>query len=109
MTTLESRCSVMLTTHSMEEAEALCTRIGVMVNGQMQCLGSAQHLKHRFGQGYEVTLKLASPEEHNVFGLLKRVKLAGMLFGGPTNQNSNVDLESKGNVCKLFLHLKHIY
>lgn len=29
MSTVESRCSVMLTTHSMEEAEALCTRIGV--------------------------------------------------------------------------------
>lgn len=29
MSTLESRCSVILTTHSMEEAEALCTRIGV--------------------------------------------------------------------------------
>jgi ABC-type multidrug transport system ATPase subunit len=47
-------CSVILTTHSMEEAEALCTRIGIMVNGQLRCLGTSQHLKNRFGQGFEV-------------------------------------------------------
>jgi ATP-binding cassette subfamily A (ABC1) protein 3 len=78
MSTMESRCSVMLTTHSMEEAEALCTRIGVMVNGQLQCLGSAQHLKHRFGQGYEVTLKLQTPAEAAVHGLLSRMRTAGL-------------------------------
>ena len=44
----------------MEEAEALCTRIGVMVNGRLCCVGSGQHLKHRFGNGYEVNIKTAS-------------------------------------------------
>jgi ABC-type multidrug transport system ATPase subunit len=29
MSTQDARCSVILTTHSMEEAEALCTRIGI--------------------------------------------------------------------------------
>ena len=43
----------------MEEAEALCTRIGVMVNGRLCCIGSGQHLKHRFGNGYEVNIKTA--------------------------------------------------
>lgn len=51
--------SVILTTHSMEEAEALCSRIGIMVGGQMQCIGSAQHLKSRFGTGY--TIEVPSP------------------------------------------------
>jgi ABC-type multidrug transport system ATPase subunit len=46
--------SVVLTTHSMEEAEALCNRIGIMVKGQLQVLGSVQHLKTRFGDGYEL-------------------------------------------------------
>eukprot|EP00094_Tigriopus_californicus_P002639 TCALIF_02551-PA protein Name:"Similar to Abca7 ATP-binding cassette sub-family A member 7 (Rattus norvegicus)" AED:0.06 eAED:0.06 QI:3223/1/1/1/0.88/0.92/28/283/1389 len=49
--------SVVLTSHSMEECEALCTRLGIMVNGQFQCLGSAQHLKNRFGSGYTLTLR----------------------------------------------------
>jgi ABC-type multidrug transport system ATPase subunit len=51
--TMQGR-SVILTTHSMEEAEALCGRIGILVNGQLQCLGNAQHLKHRFGSGYQL-------------------------------------------------------
>lgn len=29
-------CSVMLTSHSMEECEALCSRIGIMVDGQLK-------------------------------------------------------------------------
>lgn len=32
---------------SMEECEALCTRLAIMVNGRLKCLGSIQHLKNR--------------------------------------------------------------
>ncbi|KAH9148224.1 hypothetical protein LEN26_004557 [Aphanomyces euteiches] len=35
----------------MEECEALCTRVGIMVGGRLRCLGSIQHLKNRFGDG----------------------------------------------------------
>jgi len=44
--------SIVLTTHSLEEAEALCTRMGIMVNGRFRCLGSPQHLKNKFSKGY---------------------------------------------------------
>ena len=93
VSTVDAKCSVILTTHSMEEAEALCTRIGiskslivipntgrsicefvfylpmlcvymlrflyptVVVNGRLRCLGSGQHLKNRFGSGYEIDIK----------------------------------------------------
>mmetsp|Transcript_13128 Transcript_13128/g.14208 ORF Transcript_13128/g.14208 Transcript_13128/m.14208 type:complete len:1376 (-) Transcript_13128:742-4869(-) len=53
-----SNRSVILTTHSMEEAEALCRRIGIMVQGQLRALGSKLHLKNKFGSGYELTIKL---------------------------------------------------
>ena len=53
----EERTSVILTTHSMEECEALCPRIGIMANGRLSCIGSAQRLKSRFGQGYQVEMK----------------------------------------------------
>jgi ABC-type multidrug transport system ATPase subunit len=58
MSTREGKCSVILTTHSMEEAEALCSRIGIMVAGRLRCLGSGQHLKVRHGSGYEVDVKI---------------------------------------------------
>uniref|UniRef100_A0A672GMS6 P-type phospholipid transporter n=1 Tax=Salarias fasciatus TaxID=181472 RepID=A0A672GMS6_SALFA len=50
--------SVILTSHSMEECEALCTRMAIMVNGRFKCLGSIQHLKSRFGEGYTVIVRV---------------------------------------------------
>ncbi|CAH8434439.1 unnamed protein product [Schistosoma turkestanicum] len=50
--------SVILTTHSMEECEALCQQIGIMINGKLKCFGSSQHLKNRFGNGYRVEIRL---------------------------------------------------
>ncbi|PWA27102.1 hypothetical protein CCH79_00011695 [Gambusia affinis] len=50
--------SVILTSHSMEECEALCTRMAIMVNGRFKCLGSIQHLKSRFGDGYTVIVRV---------------------------------------------------
>ena len=43
--------SLILTTHSMDETEALCTSIGIMVNGELKCLGSLQNLKSKYGEG----------------------------------------------------------
>lgn len=40
-------CQPVLSVHSMEECEALCTRLAIMVNGRLRCLGSIQHLKNR--------------------------------------------------------------
>ena len=53
-----SHRAVILTTHSMDEAEALCKRIAIMVNGQIRALGTKQHLKNKFGSGFELVLKL---------------------------------------------------
>ena len=50
--------SVVLTTHLLDEAEALCSRIAIMTLGQVKCLGSAQHLRSKFGEGYHIALNL---------------------------------------------------
>ncbi|XP_063057110.1 phospholipid-transporting ATPase ABCA1 [Engraulis encrasicolus] len=55
--------AVVLTSHSMEECEALCTRMAIMVNGRFRCLGTVQHLKNRFGDGYTIILRLLVPSE----------------------------------------------
>ena len=44
---------MILTTHSLEECEALCSRVGVMVSGTFKCLGSIQHVRDKFGAGYD--------------------------------------------------------
>ncbi|CAH2236791.1 jg8550 [Pararge aegeria aegeria] len=51
-----------LTSHSMEECEALCDRLTIMVNGRFQALGSPQHLKNKFSQGFTLTIKIKLKE-----------------------------------------------
>lgn len=55
-----SGTSIVLTSHSMEECEAICTRLAIMVNGQFKCIGSAQHLKNQFSKGFLLTIKIRS-------------------------------------------------
>lgn len=43
--------AIILTTHSMEEAESLCDRLGIFVNGRLRCVGDPKDLTARFG-GY---------------------------------------------------------
>ena len=43
-------CTVVLTTHSMEEADALGDRIGILSSGQLVALGSSLHLKTKYGE-----------------------------------------------------------
>ncbi|XP_074202604.1 phospholipid-transporting ATPase ABCA3 isoform X2 [Camelus bactrianus] len=56
----ESGKAIVITSHSMEECEALCTRLAIMVQGQFKCLGSPQHLKSKFGSGYSLRAKIRS-------------------------------------------------
>ena len=50
--------AVILTTHSMEEAEALSSKMGIMVKGGIfKCFGTPQHIKDKFGTGYVVEIK----------------------------------------------------
>ncbi|XP_055306584.1 phospholipid-transporting ATPase ABCA3-like [Sitodiplosis mosellana] len=50
--------AIVLSSHSMDECEALCTRLAIMVNGEFKCLGSTQHLKNKFSKGFWITIKM---------------------------------------------------
>eukprot|EP00238_Polyblepharides_amylifera_P013822 CAMPEP_0196598342 /NCGR_PEP_ID=MMETSP1081-20130531/94265_1 /TAXON_ID=36882 /ORGANISM="Pyramimonas amylifera, Strain CCMP720" /LENGTH=1870 /DNA_ID=CAMNT_0041924027 /DNA_START=155 /DNA_END=5767 /DNA_ORIENTATION=+ len=64
-TTMQNRC-VILTSHSMEECEALCHKVGIMVKGQFRCFGSIQHLKNRFSQGYTLEFSMQAENQPKV-------------------------------------------
>ncbi|NWS41907.1 ABCAA protein, partial [Probosciger aterrimus] len=51
-----------LSTHYMEEAEAVCDRVAILVSGQLRCIGSIQYLKNKFGKGYLLEIKVKDPE-----------------------------------------------
>ena len=54
------RC-ILLTTHSMEEADILSDRIAIMTNGKLQCCGSSLRLKSSYGRGYRLSIISSSP------------------------------------------------
>ncbi|KAM6155210.1 phospholipid-transporting ATPase ABCA3-like [Rhynchocyon petersi] len=56
--TREMGKAIIITSHSMEECEALCTRLAIMVKGKFVCLGSPQHLKNKFGHFYILKAKV---------------------------------------------------
>ncbi|RHY74103.1 hypothetical protein DYB30_011295, partial [Aphanomyces astaci] len=69
ISTRSKESTILLTTHSMEECEALCSRVGIMVGGRLRCVGSVQHLKNRFGDGLMMHIKLAAVTSDAVAGM----------------------------------------
>ncbi|CAI5437736.1 unnamed protein product [Caenorhabditis angaria] len=69
--------AVVLTSHSMEECEALCTRIAIMDRGIIRCLGGKQHLKNKFGKGSMLTLKLSKMDEAGKVAELMKERIYG--------------------------------
>lgn len=47
---LKGKVTMILTTHYMEEAEALADRIGIMKDGRLLCLGTAEEIKKKTGK-----------------------------------------------------------
>lgn len=50
--------TIIITTHSMEEVEALASRLSIMTAGAACCVGTPQHLKNKFGDGYTLELRI---------------------------------------------------
>lgn len=73
VTTRDKSCCTILTTHSMEECEALCTRICIMVAGRLKCIGSGQHLKARFAKSFTMQITLELPTEEEKQKLQQRI------------------------------------
>ncbi|RHW67284.1 ABC transporter [Trypanosoma brucei equiperdum] len=56
------QCAVVLTTHHLEEVEALAHRVAIMKDGTMRCVGRNAHLKDKYGAGYEMHICVAEGE-----------------------------------------------
>ena len=53
--------TIILTTHSMEEAEVLCQRVAIMSKGTMRCIGTQLRLKQKYANGFRLSIA-ARPE-----------------------------------------------
>ncbi|XP_038895719.1 ABC transporter A family member 7-like isoform X4 [Benincasa hispida] len=65
--------AIILTTHSMEEAEVLCDRIGFFVDGSVQCIGNPKELKTRYGGAYVFTMTTSPVHERDVENMVKHL------------------------------------
>ncbi|KAG2327961.1 hypothetical protein Bca52824_010689 [Brassica carinata] len=65
--------AIILTTHSMEEAEVLCDRLGIFVNGSLQCIGNPKELKGRYGGSYVLTMTTSEEHEQEVEELVHSI------------------------------------
>ncbi|KAK2188546.1 hypothetical protein NP493_129g04033 [Ridgeia piscesae] len=71
-----------LSSHSMDECEALCHRLVIMVNGRFQCLGSLQHLKSKVGHDYMLTVQLRRTHNGDVIDSVLLNQLINDRFPG---------------------------
>ncbi|RLN89610.1 hypothetical protein BBJ28_00015544 [Nothophytophthora sp. Chile5] len=79
-----SHRAVILTTHSMHEAQALCENIGIVADGKLKCCGSSLFLRNRFGVGYKLTVvhheDLGKDDEHSHLSGARRQARAEVLM-----------------------------
>ena len=79
---------MMLTTHSMDEAELLCSRIGIMVNGKLRCIGTSSYLKEKFGKGYMLLMNFDEESRPNILQFLSEKFHLKSDSAGPCHQAS---------------------
>ncbi|XP_022681997.1 ABC transporter A family member 8 [Setaria italica] len=65
--------AIILTTHSMEEAEALCDRIGISAYGRLRCTGTSKELKAKYGGTFVFTVTAAASEDEAVEQLIRSI------------------------------------
>ena len=63
----QKKSTIIMTTHSMEEAESLCKRIGILVDGQFKCLSTSDEIKEKYGYGYEINLQINKPDIKKIY------------------------------------------
>merc|ERR1711968_393288 len=99
--------TILLTTHSMEEADVLGNTIAIMGKGRLRAFGTSLHLKNIFGAGYELTFTCEENSETEVRDLIKAadphmelldIKQRSIIF-----RHSLVDAEGEAPGSKLNL------
>ncbi|KAJ2948264.1 hypothetical protein O0L34_g7494 [Tuta absoluta] len=68
---LRDNRAVIITSHSMDEMEALCDRIAIMVDGRVAALGSAPALRAAHAMGHSLSIKVTPGVHQDDINVLK--------------------------------------
>ena len=97
---------ILLTTHSMVEAEALSSAIGIMVRGELRCSASALQLKATYGSGYTLSINAdegTAPEDVDAYVRDRLVPRGAKLhFLGVQKQTRRYRLPEDVSVARVF-------
>ena len=97
MSTKGRKSSVIMTTHSMDEAETLCKRMGIMVNGEFVCMGKANQIKDKYGYGYEADVRIKPMNEAQKKDIFEKYNIDKNLLVTEDNINSILNILGKNN------------
>ena len=102
-------CSILLTTHDMDEAEYLSDRVAILKQGSLMCIGEVQELKKAYGSGYLLTfVAKESDDTEQIICLIKNILPSGKLLaseGGKILMNLEYEKEEE---LKYFFSLQNI-
>ena len=62
---LKTSRAILLTTHLMDEAEALCDQLGILIKGQLVTIGNQGFLKNKYSRGIHLKIKFAKSDEYS--------------------------------------------
>ena len=71
--------AIILTTHSMEEADELCSRLGIFVDGEMKVIGEPKELIRNYGHYIILTLTTAPESKAQVAEFVRALVPAARL------------------------------
>jgi ATP-binding cassette subfamily A (ABC1) protein 5 len=102
--------AIIMTTHSMEEAENLCDRLAILINGRLSCIGSPEHLKMKFGDSYILELQSSNLEQFHKEVVERRSADGGdPLFDGHDYEMEKSSMDRVKYKVKMTHHLGYVF
>ena len=77
----QNQYNMILSTHSMEEAEILCDNVSWLRSGNFICIGNPEELKIKFTSGYNLHIKFIEQKLNNHFSDIKKLSSIGIEGG----------------------------
>lgn len=99
---------LVLTTHAMEEAELLSSRIAIMARGRVQCVGSQGYLRRRFGGGYTLVVGHLPGREESADRAVRAALPAAARLPGHFQGAASYHLPSECSVAEVFSQMERL-
>jgi ABC-type multidrug transport system ATPase subunit len=107
----KQQSSITMTSHSMEEAEALCDRLTILIDGRLGCIGSPKYLTMTYATDYTLEVESDKLEQfHKSYIESPNSVLNGIKYRvtNETEESYKYYIENKCEVGKLFELLEDV-